>query len=118
MNRPTAPQLRPHDLANLRYNLRSSREFIGPELKYMAVVKANAYGHGAVECSRALADEGIDWLGVALVEEAVELRNAGTETPILCLGGFQPGQERELIEHLITPVIFELDSHALGQRLS
>src|SRR2546423_7347453 len=97
-SRPTFAQI---DLENLKFNLRSSREFIGRDLKYMAVVKANAYGHGAVECSSALAAEGIDWLGVALVEEAIELRNAGIEIPILCLGGFFKGQENEFLDHSI-----------------
>jgi len=75
----------------------------------MAVVKADAYGHGAVECSRRLVSEGIDWLGVALVEEALELRNAGVSTPILCLGGFWPGQESALLENDITPVVYQID---------
>ena len=85
------------DLANLRFNFRSSREFIGKDLKFMAVVKANAYGHGAVECARALADEGVDWFGVALIEEAVDLRDAGITQPILCLGGLVPGQEDDAL---------------------
>src|SRR5215210_3183918 len=107
--RPTYAEI---DLENLRFNLQSSREFIGPALKYMAVVKADAYGHGAVECSRALEAEGIDWLGVALVEEAIELRNAGIKIPILCLGGFFEGQESALFQHSITSVIFDLEQAA------
>ena len=54
----------------------------------MAVVKANAYGHGAVECARRLESEGADWFGVALPEEGIELRQAGITKPILCLAGF------------------------------
>jgi alanine racemase len=104
--RPTFAQI---DLANLRHNFRSSRDFIGHSVKYMAVVKANAYGHGAVECARALAAEGVDWFGVALIEEAIELRDAGIETPILCLGGFVSGQESLTLDHNITPVVFNLD---------
>jgi len=76
----------------------------------MAVVKANAYGHGAVECSRALEAEGADWFAVALPEEGIELRNAGISSPILCLGGFWEDQADLLIEHELTPVIFALDS--------
>lgn len=106
ISRPTEARI---DLANLRFNLRSSREFIGPDLKYMAVVKADAYGHGAVACSRALADEGVDWLGVALVEEGLELRAAGLGLPILILGGFWPGQESILVSHRLTPVVFRID---------
>jgi len=104
--RPTIAEI---NLNNLAYNYRSSRSFIGTAVKYMAVVKADAYGHGAVECSRRLASEGIDWLGVALVEEALELRNAGIRTPVLCLGSFWPGQESVLIENDVTPVVYQLD---------
>ena len=104
--RPTFAQI---DLANLRYNFRSARRFIGHDVRYMAIVKANAYGHGAVECAQALASEGIDWFGVALVEEAIELRESGVETPILCLGGLITGQESLMLDHNVTPVVFNLD---------
>jgi alanine racemase len=76
----------------------------------MAVVKANAYGHGAVECSRVLQAAGADWFGVALPEEGVELREAGVSSPILCLGGFWQDQESLIVEQALTPVIFGLDS--------
>jgi alanine racemase len=104
--RPTVARI---DLANLRYNFRSSRDFIGHDVKYMAVVKANAYGHGAVECAQALASESIDWFGVALVEEAIELRESGIETPILCLGGLVTEQESLMLDNNVTPVVFNLD---------
>lgn len=106
---PSRPTIAEIDLEALRFNLRSVRAFIGPQVKYLAVVKANAYGHGAVECSKALVAEGIDWLAVALVEEGLELRAAGITTPILCLGGFWPGQEVDVISSDLTPVIFRLD---------
>jgi alanine racemase len=109
-SRPTVAEI---NLANLRFNFRSSREFIGADVKYMAVVKADAYGHGAVECSRALVEEGIDGLGVALMEEALELRNTGIDTPILCLGGFFEGQEEELLDSRITPVILDISQAEL-----
>jgi len=75
----------------------------------MAVVKADAYGHGAVECAKCLESEGIDWLGVALPEEGVELREAGIEKPILCLGGFWNDQEKLLLGYNLTPVIFQIE---------
>ncbi|MEP6848384.1 MAG: alanine racemase [Acidobacteriota bacterium] len=105
-HRPTIAKI---DLDNLAFNSHASRQFIGDEIKQMAVVKANAYGHGAVECSRRLELEGIDWLAVALPEEGFELREAGIQTPILCLGSFWSGQEEFLIEHDITPVVYQLD---------
>src|SRR6185436_5948859 len=75
----------------------------------LAAVKANAYGHGAVECARRLEREGVDWFGVALPEEAVELREAGITKPILCLGGFWPGQEGLLLKQQLTPVVYRPD---------
>ena len=104
--RPTFARI---DLENLRFNFRSSRDFIGHDVKYMAVVKANAYGHGAVECSRVLEADGVDWFGVALLEEAVELRDAGIQAPILCLGGPVMGQEAIFLDRDITPVIFSVE---------
>ncbi|MDM7922679.1 MAG: alanine racemase [Pyrinomonadaceae bacterium] len=105
----TRPTIAEIDLGALGFNFRSVREFVGSDVRYMGVVKANAYGHGAVECSRRLESEGIDWLAVALVEEGIELRAAGIKAPILCLGGFWPGQEAAVISHDLTPVIFRAD---------
>jgi alanine racemase len=82
----------------------------------MAVVKANAYGHGAVACARRLATEGADWFGVALPEEGIELRLAGITQPVLCLGGFWPGQAAACIQYQLTPVVYRLDMfEALNQ---
>lgn len=83
MPRPTYAEV---DLAAIRDNLRTLRERVAPGVKILGVVKANAYGHGAVEVARTLAAAGIDMLGVALVEEGVELRSEGVETPILVMG--------------------------------
>jgi alanine racemase len=104
--RPTWAQI---DLNNLAANFRATKEFVGPDLKYMAVVKADGYGHGAVECARRLEKEGIDWFGVALPEEGVQLRQAGIRKLILCLGSFWEGQEDLLLNYDLTPAIFRLD---------
>lgn len=104
-HRPTWVEI---DLNNLAFNLGSCKNFIGSGLKYMAVVKADAYGHGAVECSRKLQAEGIDWLGVALPEEGAELRQGGIIVPILVLGGFWAGQEDSILDNRLTPVIYQL----------
>jgi len=79
----------------------------------MAVVKADAYGHGSIECSKRLEAEGIDWLGVAMPEEGVELRQAGIRVPILCLGSFWAGQELTLLENKLTTVIYQIENAAL-----
>ena len=108
--RPTWAEI---DLNALAQNLHSVRNFIGEGIKVMAVVKANAYGHCAVECSQRLETEAVDWLGVAITEEAVEIREADVKTPILCFGSFWPGQEQLLFEHEITPAIFDLERAAV-----
>ena len=77
--RPTVAEI---DLDAIRHNARAMHP-AGVEL--MAVVKADGYGHGAVPCARAAVEAGATWLGVALLEEAVELRAAGFEQPILVL---------------------------------
>ena len=70
------------DLAALRSNVRTLKSMIGGA-QFMAVVKADAYGHGAVECARAAREAGADWLGVCFVDEGLELREAGVDGPIL-----------------------------------
>ncbi len=81
----------------------------------MAVVKADAYGHGAVTIARTLEEAGADWFGVATVEEALELRAAGVEKPILLLGGLYMSDPADLIEYRLTPTVsstVRLDTYA------
>ena len=89
----------------LRHNLAVARKLAAPA-EVMAVVKANAYGHGAVQVARVLEAEGVAMLGVALVEEGVELRNAGVKAPILVMGGSYDGGYGLLVEHRLTPTLF------------
>jgi alanine racemase len=96
-------------LNNLAANFNTIRERVGTSAKVMAVVKANAYGHGAVQCARRLVKEGAEWFGVAMPEEGIELRSAGIGQPILSLGGFWQGQETACIQQRITPVVYRLD---------
>ena len=105
-SRPTWAEI---DLNNLAVNFNSIKKRVSSTARVMAVVKANAYGHGAVECARRLALEGADWFGVALPEEGIELRAAGIVQPILSLGGFWPGQAAACIQQNITPVVYRLD---------
>jgi alanine racemase len=104
--RPTWAEI---DLDALASNFHWVRERIGESVKVMAVVKANAYGHGAVQCARRLATEGADWFAVATPEEGIELRRAGIKQPILSLGGFWDGQKSLCISESITPVVYRLD---------
>lgn len=109
-NPPQRPTRADIDLDNLAFNFHSVKNFVGDGLKYMAVVKADAYGHGSVPCAKRLEAEGVDWFGVALPEEGVELRRAGITKLILSLGGFWPGQEHILFSHRLTPVIFQIEN--------
>lgn len=104
--RPTWAEI---NLDNLTHNFRVTKAALGAGVAIMPAVKADAYGHGAIECARALETAGAEWFGVALPEEGVTLRNAGIGTSILCLGGFWEGQEESIIAHRLTPAIFRLD---------
>ena len=86
------------DLCALRHNYQLARS-LAPAARALAVVKANAYGHGAVRCARALTDIA-DAFAVACIEEAVELREAGIDKPILLLEGWFEAAELELIVEL------------------
>jgi alanine racemase len=104
--RPTWAEI---DLDNLAANFNQVKQRVSPTARVMAVVKANAYGHGAVECARRLAREGADWFGVALPEEGIELRGSGITQPILCLAGYWPGQAAACIQQRLTNVVYHLE---------
>jgi alanine racemase len=96
-------------LADILHNLRVIRRHIGPEHKILSVVKANAYGLGAVPVAKALAKAGSEWLGVTCSSEGVELREAGIRARILVLTGFWPGEEKILLRHDLTPTITRIE---------
>jgi alanine racemase len=104
--RPTWAEI---DLDALAANFHLVKNHVGPAVNVMAVVKANAYGHGAVECARRLEREGANWFGVALPEEGIQLRTSGVTRPILCLGGFWEGQAELCLQHALLPVVYRLD---------
>lgn len=105
-SRPTWAEINLQALAD---NFLELRRRVSAQVKIMAVVKADAYGHGAIACAHRLAEEGADWFGVALPEEGIQLREAGITQPILCLGGFWAGQEQACIDHKLVPVVYRLD---------
>jgi alanine racemase len=102
--RPTWAQI---SLPNLRYNFGAVQRHIGAGVTVCAVVKADAYGHGATECARALEEEGARWLGVTSLDEAIPLRDAGIRTRILLMTGFWRGEEEEIIRLQLTPTVWE-----------
>ena len=94
-------------LGNLRYNFGVVQRHIGIDVTICAVVKADAYGHGAVECAQALEEEGAQWLGVTSLDEAIPLREAGIQTRILLMTGFWRGEEEEIVRLGLTPTVWE-----------
>lgn len=105
MSAPIRPTRAEIDLGALVRNLRTLRS-AAPRVDMLAVVKADAYGHGAVEVSRALEAEGVGAFGVALVEEGLSLRSAGIRGEIVVLGGAYGGGWEALVEHRLAPVVF------------
>ena len=85
------------DLGALQDNVRAFCKLIGPDTQFMAVVKADAYGHGAVRCAMAALEAGATWLGVATADEALELRAAGITAPILIFAEVPESALAELI---------------------
>src|SRR6202167_2932705 len=102
--RPTWAEV---SLVALRENFRIVQKHVGAGVTVCAVVKADAYGHGAVECSRALEAEGAKWLGVTSLDEAIPLRDAGIVSRILLMTGFWRGEESEIVRLRLTPTVWE-----------
>lgn len=96
------------DLGAIEYNFHKIKEKVSAATGILAVVKADAYGHGAVKVSKTLEALGCDMLGVALDEEGIDLRNAGIRLPIIVLSGIYEGQLEEAIYYNLTPVIFDI----------
>jgi alanine racemase len=118
--RPTWAEV---SLTTLRQNFRTVQKHVGA-VTVCAVVKADAYGHGAVECSRALEAEGARWLGVTSLDEAIPLREAGIQSSILLMTGFWRGEENEIFRLQLTPTVWEpwqiesLDAAAAAQNVT
>ena len=92
-------------LDSIAYNYKKIREKIGPDVKFLGVVKADAYGHGSIQVSKLLQDLGADYLAVSSADEALELRVNGINMPILILGHTPKEQVGRLIEYNITQAI-------------
>ena len=101
--RPTWAEI---DLTALRHNYSTIREFVTPAT-VCAVIKADAYGHGASACSLALQKDGCKWFAVAGTDEGIELRQAGITGHILLLSGFWRGEEEAVIEHNLTASVWD-----------
>lgn len=103
------------NLDNIKKNITTVREKFGDGVKVMGIVKANAYGHGAVEVAKAMEEAGVGYFGVAAIDEALELRQNGIKTPILILGQIFIQDYITAIENDITCTVAESDT---ARRLS
>jgi alanine racemase len=109
--RPTWAEV---NLTALQQNYRAVQALVSPEATICCVVKCDGYGHGAVECSRALQEAGATWFGVTSMEEAVKLRRGGITARILVMTGFWRGEEDEILDSDLTPAIWSVEHvHAL-----
>ena len=112
-------------LPNLEHNYRALRALLPEGCRFLGVVKADAYGHGAVPVARKLEELGAEYLAVACLAEARELREAGVLTPILLLGYTPTDCAEELLRYGLTQTVYDLESarafsaaaQAAGRRL-
>src|SRR3989344_6474540 len=93
-------------LEAIKHNIAAIKRFLAPGVRFMAVVKANAYGQGAVAVARAAVEAGADYLGVANLKEALELREAGVLSPVLILTESPTSVADEVVQHGLTQTIY------------
>jgi len=103
-------------LGALAHNLKAIRRLVGRRKKILAIVKGNAYGHGAVPVTKALARAGADVFGVTCTTEGIELRKAGVRRPILVLTGVWRGEEKKLSRYRLTPAVTRVGQLAALER--
>lgn len=105
-------------LDNIRHNIEGIRLAVGPDRKILIAVKANAYGHGAVEVAGMAQQIGVDWLGVATVPEGMQLRDAGISLPILKFSPTFPEEMDAAVENAITLTICDLEGAKALQKVA
>lgn len=98
------------DLGRLEHNYRALRAMLAPGCRFLGVVKADAYGHGALRVAQRLERLGCEYLAVACLDEAVSLRQMGINAPILVLGHTDPRYAGELLGYHLTQTVFDLDT--------
>jgi alanine racemase len=103
------PTIAEVDLGALAYNYHQLRQLVPPSIKFLAVVKADAYGHGAIPVSKRLEELGTDFLGVATIKEGIELRNGGITKPILVLSGIYQEEVADVLAYYLTPIVYRLE---------
>lgn len=103
--RPTFAEI---DLGAIRYNIRKIRDIVGRDINILGIVKADAYGHGMKEVSRAIIEEGVEYLGVASLDEARELRDAGIKSRIIVLGSILPEEAEGVLRFNVVQTVSDL----------
>ena len=93
------------NLKALKHNLQNLKTITEPTTGIMAVIKADAYGHGAIPCAKAAVDSGVDYLGAGIIEEGIELRENGITEPILILGSIFPDEVADLVQHDLATIL-------------
>lgn len=105
-SRPTIAEI---DLAALRANFEVVRHTVPPGCGILAIVKADAYGHGFMDIARELETLGVTAFGVAFLAEGIQLRKSGIDRPVLILGGIYPGQEKKCVGFNLSTALFSLE---------
>ncbi|MCL5961906.1 MAG: alanine racemase [Chloroflexi bacterium] len=100
--RPTWAEI---NLDAVAHNVRELKRHIGRRVDLLAVVKANGYGHGAVQVAMTALESGARWLGVACVDEGIQLRRAGIDCPILIIGYSPPWEVEHIVDNALTPTV-------------
>ncbi len=103
------------DLKAIAHNIRALRRITNPKARFMAIVKANAYGHGIIEVARQSLENGAEALGVANIEEGIQLRKAGIDAPVLIFGYTSPVHAKKLIKLDLTQTVY---SYEISRELS
>lgn len=98
------------NLDNLAHNIREVRRLAEKQSQVMAVIKADGYGHGAAKVAQTLLDNGADCFAVAVLDEAIELRNAGFEVPIFILGYTQPERAAEVVKYDLEQSVYSFEA--------
>ena len=109
---PTRPTWVEVSLLNLVHNFSLIRDLVAGESTVCAVVKCDAYGHGAPQCARALEAAGAKWFGVTCADEGIELRRAGIGGRILLMSGIWRGEAEAAVEHNLTPAVWNREQIA------
>ena len=114
--RPDRPTWLEIDLSAIGQNTQRFKQIVGPDVRVLVSLKADAYGHGALRVARTVVRNGAEWLGVATVSEAAPLRQAGVDAPILVFGYIAPWQAREAVRLNLRATIFTSElARALSQ---